>query len=107
MPRYIDADFVQLIADTELDDSGKGTVQWVLAHTPTADVEKEGYRKTADVAMEIFDEIEHPARAAIILLKFEKDEKIRNAKIKCYKDLIGYIAELKKKYIEQKDREQE
>ena len=38
MSRYIDAHFAQLIADEELDSSGKGTVYWVLAHTPTADV---------------------------------------------------------------------
>ena len=38
MSRYIDAYFAQLIADEELDSSGKGTVCWVLAHTPTADV---------------------------------------------------------------------
>jgi hypothetical protein len=59
------------------------------------------YRKSSEVAREIFEEIEHTARAAIILLKFEKDEKIRNAKIECYTDLIGYIAELKKKYTEE------
>ena len=40
MSRYIDAHFAQLIADEELDSSGKGTVYWVLAHTPTADVVK-------------------------------------------------------------------
>lgn len=38
MPRYIDAHFAQLIADTELGDSGKETVYWVLAHTPTAEI---------------------------------------------------------------------
>ena len=38
MSRYIDAHFAQLIADEELDSSGKGTVYWVLSHTPTADV---------------------------------------------------------------------
>lgn len=38
MSRYIDAHFAQLIADEELDNSGKGTVCWVLSHTPTADV---------------------------------------------------------------------
>ena len=38
MSRYIDAHFAQLIADEELDSSGRGTVCWVLAHTPTADV---------------------------------------------------------------------
>ena len=40
MSRYVDADFAQLIADEELDSSGKGTVCWVLAHTPTADVQE-------------------------------------------------------------------
>ena len=40
MPRYIDADFAQLIADAELDGSGKGTVHWVLAHTPTANAQE-------------------------------------------------------------------
>jgi hypothetical protein len=59
-----------------------------------------GYRKASDVAEEIFAEIEHTARAAIILLKFEKDEKLRNTKTECYEDLLGYIAELKKKYTE-------
>ena len=59
-----------------------------------------GYRKSSEVAEEIFAEIEHTARAAIILLKFEKNEKLRNIKTECYTDLIGYIAELKKKYTE-------
>ena len=62
------------------------------------------YRKSTEVAWEIFEEIERTARAAIILLKFEKDEKIRNAKTECYTDLIGYIAELKKKYESEKDK---
>ena len=38
MPRYIDAHLAQLIADAELDSSGKRTVYWVLAHTPVANV---------------------------------------------------------------------
>ena len=45
MSRYIDADFAQLIADAELDDSGKETVQWVLAHTPTVNVQEIKYAK--------------------------------------------------------------
>ena len=53
----------------------------------------------SNMAREIFAEIEHTARAAIILLKFEKDEEIHNIKTECYTDLIGYIAELKKKYM--------
>lgn len=61
-----------------------------------------GYRKSTEVAEEIFGEIEHTARAAIILLKFEKEEKLRNTKTECYEDLLGYIAELKKKYTEDK-----
>ena len=40
MPRYIDAHFAQLIADTELGSSDKETVYWVLAHTPTADAQE-------------------------------------------------------------------
>lgn len=40
MPRYIDAYFAQQIADAELSSSDKGIVQWILAHTPTADVQE-------------------------------------------------------------------
>ena len=40
MKRYIDADLVQQIADAELGNRDKGTVQWVIAHTPTADVQE-------------------------------------------------------------------
>ena len=46
MARYIDAYFAQQIADAELSSSAelnssdKGTVQWILAHTPTADVQE-------------------------------------------------------------------
>ena len=54
----------------------------------------------SEVAREIFEEIEHTARAAIILLKFERNENIKNIKTEYYTDLIGYIAELKKKYME-------
>lgn len=61
---------------------------------------EKGYRKASEVAEEIFAETELTARAVIILLKFEKDEKLRNTKTGCYEDLLGYIAELKKKYKE-------
>lgn len=64
-------------------------------------VQVAGYRKSSDVAREILEEIEHTARAVVILLKFEKDEEIRNTKTECYTDLIGYIADLKKKYTEE------
>lgn len=59
-----------------------------------------GYRKATDVAREIFAEIEQTAKSALILLKFERDEDIRTIKSECYEDLLGYIAELKKKYTE-------
>lgn len=69
-------------------------------HGLFANLEMAGYRLASDVAREIFEEIEHTVRAAILLLKFEQDEDIRNIKTECYTDLIGYIAELKKKYAE-------
>lgn len=40
MTRYIDADLVKQIANSELGSSDKETVQWVIAHTPTADVQE-------------------------------------------------------------------
>jgi hypothetical protein len=64
-----------------------------------------GYRKASDVAEEIFVEIEHTARAALILLKFERDEDIRTIKTECYEDLLGFIAELKKKYTESENND--
>lgn len=45
MARYIDAHFAQLIADAELDSFGKEVVYWVLAHTPTADVQEVTHAK--------------------------------------------------------------
>lgn len=45
MPRYIDADFAQLIADAELDRSSKGIVYRILAHTPTADAQEVRHAK--------------------------------------------------------------
>lgn len=40
MPRYIDADIAQAIADEELTTDDAGTVQHILQHTVTADVRK-------------------------------------------------------------------
>ena len=60
---------------------------------------KAGYAQGRhEVAREIFEEIEHTAKSALILLKFERDEDIRTIKSECYEDLLGYIAELKKKW---------
>ena len=60
-----------------------------------------GYRKASEVARKIFEDIERTTRAALILLKFQRDEDIRTIKIECYADILGYIAELKKKYTEE------
>lgn len=40
MPRYIDANLAQHIADIELGTSDRETLHWVLAHTPNADVQE-------------------------------------------------------------------
>lgn len=64
----------------------------------TLSLSKIGYRKSSEVAREIIDEIECTARAVLIILKLERDEAIRNIKTECYADLLGYLAELKKKY---------
>ena len=55
----------------------------------------------SDVAREIFEEIEKTAKDAIrILDRYSVIPMLREAKTSCYKDLLGYIAELKKKYTE-------
>lgn len=65
-----------------------------------------GYRKASDLAREIFEEIEKTAKDAIRFCeRYGVIPMIREAKISCYKDLICYIAELKKKYTESEDTE--
>lgn len=57
------------------------------------------YRKSTDVAREIFEEIEKTAKDAIRFCeRYSVVPMLREAKVSCYKDLLGYIAELKKKY---------
>ena len=97
MTRYIDAD--ALLQKLPNDLSYKSSVKRVLLQAPTADVVPR-----AEVT-EIFEEIERTARAVIILLKFERNENIKNIKTECYTDLISYIAEVKKKYTEDKHNE--
>lgn len=55
MKRYIDADLVQQIADAELGNRDKGTVQWVIAHTPTADVQEVRHGKWRSEIVKITD----------------------------------------------------
>lgn len=61
----------------------------------------EGYRKASEVAREIFEEMRSTAKAAIALLKYEKNTVIRMSKTECYQDLIGYIDMLEKKHTEE------
>lgn len=82
----------------------KCVTSWLRDETPKALLDyivdaiyNAGYRNST----EIFEEIEHSLCAAVILLKFEKDEKIRNIKNECYTGLIGYLAELKNKCIKE------
>lgn len=70
----------------------------ITAQNTAEKLTAKGYRLATDVAREIFAEIEHTAKSALILLKFERDEDIRTIKSECYEDLLGYIAELKKKW---------
>lgn len=65
----------------------------------TLSLSKMGYRKSTDVAREIFEEIEKTAKDAIRFCeRYSVIPMLREAKVSCYKDLLGYIAELKKKY---------
>lgn len=59
------------------------------------------FKRTIDIAEEIFAEIEKTAKDAIRFC--ERDSIIpmlREAKVNCYKDLLGYIAKLKSRYSE-------
>ena len=61
---------------------------------------EKGYRKAIEVAREIFRDLELDVRGAIVLLNFERDENVRNIKTECYKDLLEYLAEIRKIYTE-------
>ena len=71
-------------------------------------VEKEGYRKSTDVAREIFEEIEKTAiqtyaelNSAPIAKIDERTHIFTLGKIKMLQDAYDFIAELKKKYTEE------
>ncbi len=59
-----------------------------------------GYRKSKDVAMEIFEEIEKTLKECLWFLKNHPSNypSMDRTKINVYKDNLQYIAELKKKY---------
>ena len=60
-----------------------------------------GYRKSEDVAREIFEEIEKTLKECLWFLKNHPSNypSMDRTKINVYKDNLQYIAELKKKYI--------
>ena len=61
----------------------------------------QGYRKASEREREIFEKIENNIKYNISLIEamiFES-EKIREAKLQCYRDFLGYLGELKKEYI--------
>lgn len=57
--------------------------------------------KASDLAEEIFAEMESTIKGIILLLSFSYNDSPKESYLKkaCYKDMLGYIAELKKKYI--------
>lgn len=61
-----------------------------------------GYRKSTVLAEEIFAEMESTIKGIIVLLSFSYNDSPKESYLKkaCYKDMLGYIAELKKKYTE-------
>ena len=127
MARYIDADKIDL---TKYKIGRSLATDWIdiedvkraIALTPTADVvPKSEVDKTiaewawlhagvlnkldnakAEAAREIFAEIEKTIRAALILVGFSYKHQTKEMECRkeCYEDLLGYIAELKKKYTE-------
>ena len=66
------------------------------------DLYNAGYRKASEVAEEIFAEIENTLKAILALLQFSYMDNHQTIQCKenCYNDMLGYIAELKKKYTE-------
>lgn len=64
-----------------------------------------GYRKSTDVAKEIFAGIEETVKKAIrVCDRYAVIPMLREAKMGCYKDLLGYIEKLKKKYESEGER---
>ena len=86
--------------DRELDCSKKADCDMCRAELL---VEK-GYRKASDVAREIFEEIEKTLKECLWFLKNHPSNypSMDRTKINVYKDNLQYIAELKKKYTEEK-----
>ena len=101
MARYIDAD--KLLEEVKrgghaLQEWGTLGVCCVIERQPTADVVPK-----SEVA-KVLDEIEKTIRGALVLVGFsyKHNPKEIQCKKECYEDFLGYIAELKKKYTEEK-----
>ena len=74
--------------------------------TPQNTAEKltaKGYRKSTEVAEEIFGEIEETFKECLWFLENHPSDypRMDRTKINVYKDNLQYIAELKKKYTEE------
>ena len=64
-------------------------------------INNKDYRKADEVAREILEKFENNIKFHISLVDstiFAREE-IREEKLKCYRDILGYLAELKKEYI--------
>lgn len=67
-------------------------------------LKENGWRKASDVAREIFEEIEKTLKECLWFLENHPSNypSMDRTKINVYKDNLQYIAELKKKYTEEK-----
>lgn len=65
----------------------------IVKYAPTVDIKTE-------VAREIFAEIETTIKGMLVLIKFNymSSVKEKELKIRCYQDVLEYVAELKNKY---------
>lgn len=63
-------------------------------------INAEGYRKSAEVAREIFAEIEEGVKAAVSALQFENNPIHRQVKHETYSSLMRFIKTVEKKYTE-------
>ena len=64
-----------------------------------------GYRKSSEVAEEIFSEIENTLKDCLWFLENHPSNypTMDRTKIKVYKDTLSYLAELKKKYVKSEE----
>ena len=76
----------------------------VFNHELAEHLYNRGYRKSTDVAREIFDEIEDAIEVAVSTLQFENNPIHRKIKHEIYSSLMGFIKTfIEKKYMEDND----